>query len=196
MKRLGLTGSIGMGKTTTAALFAECGVPVFDADAEVHQLYELGGEAVDAIADLFPGVVENGRVDRQALSRALQAEPASLPKLNAIVHRHIAARREKWIKEQALQGAEIVLFDVPLLFETGLHRDMDAVVVVSAPASVQRARVLARPGMTDAKFRFILSQQWPDAKKCALADFVVDTGLGVSSARRQVRDVLKRIGET
>ena len=169
---LGLTGSIGMGKTTTAALFAARGIPVWDADAAVHRLYARGGAAVAPLAAAFPAAVSQGAVSRAALKAVIAADPAALARIEAIVHPLVAADRAAFL---AGQSAPVVLLDIPLLFETGADAMVDATVVVSAPAEEQRARVLARPGMSDADFERILARQMPDAEKRARADYVIDT---------------------
>jgi dephospho-CoA kinase len=192
---VGLTGSIGMGKTTTARLFADEGVPVYDADAAVHALYAKGGAAVATVEALFPGVVVDGAVDRAQLGERVLNDPAALKRLEAAVHPLAAAARAGFFEKAAADRAKVVVLDVPLLFETGGDAQMDAVVVVSAPAEVQRERVLARPGMTAEKFEAILARQMPDAEKRERADFVIDTGRGVEAARDQVRAVLARLAE-
>jgi dephospho-CoA kinase len=190
--RLGLTGSIGMGKTTTAALFAEAGAPVWDADAAVHALYAAGGAAVADVERLFPGVVgEDGAIDRARLAGRIAGDAEALRRLEAAVHPLVAAHRAAFFAE--LRDAPVVVLDVPLLFETGGEREVDAVAVASAPAPVQRARVLARPGMTPAKLDAILARQLPDADKRARADFVIDTGHGLAPARAQVAAVLAAV---
>ncbi len=188
---VGLTGSIGMGKSTTAALFAEEGAAVFDADAAVAALYGPGGEASALIAEAFPGCasVQDG-VDRAALSAALQADPSGFARLEALVHPLVGAARQAFFDRARAEGREIVVLDVPLLFETGQGDAVDAVVVVSAPESVQKHRVLQRPGMSEAKFEAILARQTPDSEKRARAHYVVDTSQGVEAARAQVRDVI------
>jgi dephospho-CoA kinase len=187
---VGLTGSIGMGKSATAALFAEEGVPVWSADEAVHRLYGEGGAAVAPIRAAFPGVIRDGTVDRAALSARLQADPSGFARLEAIVHPLVAADRTAFLTRAIEDGHAVAVLDIPLLFETGGDRLADAVVVVSAPAEVQRERVLARPGMTPEKFEAILARQLPDAEKRARADFVVDTSRGLEPAREQVRDFL------
>jgi dephospho-CoA kinase len=187
---VGLTGSIGMGKTETARLFAELGIPVYDADAAVHRLYEPGGAAVPEIANAFPGCVVDRRVDRAALAKAVAAEPGGLQRLEAIVHPLVAKDQRAFLDKAAGDNAEMVVLDIPLLFETGAHARMDAVVVVTAPAHVQRARVLERPGMTEEKLGHILARQMPDAEKRAQAHFVVETGKGFDHARAQVKEIV------
>jgi dephospho-CoA kinase len=187
---LGLTGSIGMGKSTTAAMFAEEGVPVWSADGAVHDLYGLGGAAVVPVEAAFPGVRGSGGVDRRKLSERLLKDPAAFKRLEAIVHPLVSADRHAFLKRAKAAGAAVVLIDVPLLFEGDLEGEADAVVVVSAPIDVQRARVLARPGMTEAKLKAILDRQTSDAEKRERADFVVDTGQGMAAARDQVRRIL------
>ena len=193
MITVGLTGSIGMGKSTTAAMFAAEGVPVYDADAEVHALYARGGAAVEPLEAAFPGVVVDGAVDRVKLSHHVVGKPDELKRLEAIVHPLVGESRVGFFQKAVADGADIVILDIPLLFETGGEKRMDAVVVVSAPADLQRQRVLARPGMDEAKLDAILDRQMADAEKRARAHFVIDTGLGLDHARAQVRDVLKRL---
>jgi dephospho-CoA kinase len=188
---LGLTGSIGMGKSTTAKFFAEEGVPVHDADAAVHRLYE--GEAVAPVEAAFPGTAAAGKVDREKLARRVLGDAAAIARLEAIVHPLVAAARERFLAEAEKSGAAVAVLDVPLLFETGGDTRCDAVVVVSAPAAVQRARVFERPDMTEEKFQAILARQMPDAEKRARADFIVDSGQGLDAARAQVRDILARV---
>lgn len=187
---LGLTGSIGMGKSTTSAMFQAEGVPVYDSDAAVHALYAAGGAAVAPVEAAFPGVVVDGAIDRAKLSARVVGDPEALAKLEAIVHPLVGAHRIGFFETARAEGHEIVVLDIPLLFETGGEKKVDKVVVVSAPADVQRARVLARPEMTPEKFEAILVRQTPDAEKRARADFVIDTGRGLDSARQQVRDLL------
>lgn len=187
---IGLTGSIGMGKTTTASLFAKAGAPVYDADAEVRRLYAPGGAAVAAVAAAFPGVVRAGGVDRGKLGERVLGDSAALKRLNAIVWPMMGARRAAFFEAARRAGARFVVLDIPMLLETGGQAGVDAVVVVSAPPAVQRARVLARDGMTSDKLDAILAAQMPDEKKRALADFVVDSGNGLKHAKSQVRDIL------
>lgn len=187
---LGLTGSIGMGKSTTAAMFARQGVPVWSADGAVHDLYGPGGAAVAPVEAAFPGVSGPEGVDRSKLSRLLLEHPAAFARLEAIVHPLVSADRQDFLRRARAARAPVVLIDVPLLFEGDLQGEADAVVVVSAPPDVQQERVLARPGMTRAKLTAMLARQTPDAEKRARADFVVDTGKGMESARRQVRRIL------
>ncbi len=186
-----LTGSLGMGKSKTAEFFAEAGVPVHDADAVVHALYE--GDAVPAIERAFPGATAGGKVDRNKLAAMVVADNAALGRLEAIVHPLVAAAREKFLAEAQARGAPVVLLDVPLLFETGGERGCDAVVVVSAPAEVQRRRAFERPGMTEDKFATLVAKQTPDAEKRRRADFVLDSSQGFDHARAQVRDILRRV---
>lgn len=184
---IGLTGSIGMGKSTVAAMFADLGVPVFDADAEVHRLQEPGGALVSAIEAAFPGSTADGAVDRAKLRSKVFGDDAAIARLEAIVHPAVAAARARFL---AQHGDALVLFDVPLLFETGGDAKVDHVVVVSAAPAVQRARVLARPGMTPATFEAILARQLPDADKRARADFVIATDTGLDETRAQVAAVI------
>ncbi len=188
---IGLTGSIGMGKSETAKLFARLGIPVYDSDAAVHRLYETGGGAVPAIDRAFPGTVKDGRVDRAALSKAVGGNEAAFKRLEAIVHPLVAAEQRKFM--DGVGDAEMVVQDVPLLFETGVHARMDAVVVVSAPQELQRARVLAREGMTPEKLDHILSRQMPDAEKRAKAHFVVETDKGLDHAFEQVKKIVETL---
>jgi dephospho-CoA kinase len=188
---LGLTGSIGMGKSTTARFFAEAGVPVHDADAVVHQLYE--GEAVPAIEAAFPGTTADGRVDRTRLSERVVGDDAAMRRLEGIVHPLVRAAEERFLAAAEARGAPVAVLDIPLLFETGGDTRVDAVVVVSAPADVQRARALERPGMTEQKFTAIAAKQMPDAEKRRRADFVVDSSRGFDSARAQVRAILDAV---
>jgi dephospho-CoA kinase len=188
---LGLTGSIGMGKSTAARFFAEAGVPVHDADAAVHQLYE--GAAVPAIEAAFPGTTENGKVDRDKLGSRVFGDPAALARLEAIVHPLVRAAEATFLADAEAAGAEVAVVDIPLLFETGADARVDAVVVVSAPADVQRARVFERPGMTEDKLQAILTKQMPDVEKRRRADFVVDTSKGFDSARAQVHGILRAV---
>jgi dephospho-CoA kinase len=188
---LGLTGSIGMGKTTTAALFREAGVPVYDADAAVHALYARGGAAVAPVEAAFPGVVVEGAIDRGRLSDRITADPAALPRLEAIVHPLLAAERTAFLA--SVEGADVVVLDIPLLFETHAEGLVQAVVVVSAPEAVQRARVLARPGMTEAKFEALLARQTPDAEKRRRADFVIETDGGLEAAAVRVAEILATV---
>ncbi|NHF72940.1 dephospho-CoA kinase [Paracoccus xiamenensis] len=172
---LGLTGSIGMGKSTTGQMFTELGYPLWDADAAVHRLYAPGGAAVDAVAAAFPAALQDGAIDRVRLKAALAADPAGLKRLESIVHPLVAADRRDFIAKAARDGARIVVLDIPLLFETGAEGQMDGVAVVSTDAETQRRRVLARPGMTAETFAMILSRQMPDAEKRARADWVIPT---------------------
>ena len=188
---LGLTGSLGMGKSTTASFFAEEGVPLHDADAAVHRLYE--GEATPLIEAAFPGTTSGGRVDRDKLAKKVLGDSAAIKKLEAIIHPLVGHAEALFLDEAARKNAPVVVLDIPLLFETGAERRCDAVVVVSAPADVQRARAFERPGMTEGKFQAILAKQMPDAEKRARADFVVDTSKGFDAARVQVREILGRI---
>ncbi|GAA0580719.1 dephospho-CoA kinase [Rhizomicrobium electricum] len=188
---VGLTGSIGMGKTATAAMFAEFGIPVYDSDAAVHSLYGPCGEAVQPIEQAFPGTTRDGAVDRVALMAALAKDPDGFPRLEAIVHPLVTRKQREFIA--AHPYAELIVLDIPLLFETGGDSRVDVVVVVSAPAEIQRQRALARPGMTEEKLAQILARQMPDLEKCTLADFVVDTSEGFDHARAQVRKIVDEL---
>jgi dephospho-CoA kinase len=187
---LGLTGSIGMGKSTTAKLFAEAGVPVYDADATVHSLYE--GEAAPAIEAAFPGTTVNGKVDRARLSAQVVHDPAAMKRLEEIVHPMLGASRRKFLDDAERSGAPVAVVDVPLLFETGGEKRVDAVVVVTTTSDNQRQRILARENMTGEKLDAILARQLPDAEKRKRADFVVDTSNGLDPVRNQIRDILDR----
>ena len=190
---LGLTGSIGMGKSAVAQMMREAGVPVFDADAEVHRLQGPGGELLPAIEAAFPGTTSPDGVDRGKLGALVFGDAAALARLERIVHPAVAAARESFLIEHA--GQRLVVFDIPLLFEKGHGAGLDAVAVVSASGAVQRARVLARPGMTAEKFAQILALQVPDAEKRARADHVIDTGLSLDETRAMVNDLIGRLGE-
>jgi dephospho-CoA kinase len=188
---LGLTGSLGMGKSTTAGFFAEAGVPVHDADAVVHHLYE--GEAVAAIEAAFPGATAAGKVDRVKLAARVLDDPGALRRLEAIIHPLVRAAETRFLAEARERGDPVVVLDIPLLFETAGHQRVDAVVVVSAPGETQRQRVLARPGMTPDKLDALLARQMADSEKRRQADFVVDTSRGFDAARAQVRDILRAV---
>jgi dephospho-CoA kinase len=190
---LGLTGSLGMGKSTTAKFFAEEGVPVHDADAAVHRLYE--GEAVPLIEAAFPGTTVGGKVDREKLGKYVLGDAAAIKKLEQIVHPLVRQAEERFLAEAERAGAKVAVLDIPLLFETGGDARCDAVVVVSAPAAVQRKRAFERPGMSDEKFQALLAKQMPDAEKRARADFIVDSGHGFERARAQVRDILNQVSK-
>jgi dephospho-CoA kinase len=191
---IGLTGSVGMGKSATAAMFAEAGAPVYDADAEVRRLYAPGGAAVAKVEAAFPGVVVDGAVDRGRLGERVLGDPEALARLNAIVWPLMGEARAEFFRQARDAGAKVAVLDIPLLLETGGERNVDKVVVVSAPAEVQRRRVLDRPGMTAAKLEALLAAQMPDADKRAKADFIIDTSRGFDDARRQVQAVLEAVG--
>lgn len=193
MRILGLTGSIGMGKSTTAKLFAEAGVPVYDADAAVHQLYE--GEAAPAIEAAFPGTTVNGKVDRPKLSARVVHDPAAIKQLEQIVHPMLSASRQKFFADAEAANAPVVVLDIPLLFETGGEKRVDAVVVVSTSPKLQRERVLARGTMDEAKLDAIIAKQTPDAEKRKRADFVVDTSHGVEPVRAQITHILAEVAK-
>ncbi len=190
---LGLTGSLGMGKSATAKMFAEEGVPVHDADAAVHRLYD--GEAALQIEIAFPGTTKDGKVDREKLGKLVLGDAAAIKRLEQIVHPLVAATTARFLAKAERQGASVAVLDVPLLFETGGDARCDAVVVVSAPADIQRTRAFERPGMSEGKLAAILAKQIPDAEKRARADFVVDTSKGFDAAREQVRDILKAVAK-
>ncbi|WP_271439703.1 dephospho-CoA kinase [Pontixanthobacter luteolus] len=188
---LGLTGSIGMGKSTVATMFAEAGVPVFDADAEVRAMQGPGGELLPAIEAEFPGTTGERGLDRDAVGKLVFAQPDALARLEAIVHPAVARKREAFLIEHA--SAPMVLFDIPLLFEKGGHTAVDIIIVVSAPAEAQRERVLRRPGMTEEKFAHILQLQVPDAEKRERADHVIDTGSTLDATRAQVLELIEKL---
>jgi dephospho-CoA kinase len=189
--RIGLTGSIGMGKSTTAKMFAAEGIPVHDADATVHALYS--GRAAPLIEAAFPGTVSDGKVDRTLLSPHVLGKPEAMKKLEAIVHPLVREEEQLFLKRARADHRRIVMLDIPLLFETGGEARVDVVVVVTADADVQRDRVLARPGMSEDRFEAILAKQMPDAEKRRRAHFLVDTGRGMEAAERQVRAILKAL---
>ena len=192
MKTIALTGSIGMGKSTVAKMFVEAGIPLFDADAEVRAMQGRGGELVDEIEARFPGSVRDGAVDRDILGARVLGDRDELAALELLVHPRVVQRRERFIAANA--NAPALLFDIPLLFETGAEKNFDTVIVVSAPASVQRKRVLERPGMTTAKLDSILARQLADSEKRERADFVIDTGGSLDATRRQVEAILSCLG--
>lgn len=185
---LGLTGSIGMGKSTTAKLFMEAGVPVYDADATVHKIYE--GEAAPLIEAAFPGTTANGKVDRQKLSARVVHDAAAMKQLEGIVHPLLRSHHQKFLDDAERSGAPVAVVDVPLLYETGGEKRVDAVVVVTTSPEAQRARILARDNMDEAKLDAILARQLPDAEKRKRADFVVDTSHGLDPVRDRIRDIL------
>lgn len=190
MRILGLTGSIGMGKSTAAAMLRRMGVPVHDADATVHQLMADGGAAVAAIAAAFPGVVRDGAVDRQELGRRVFGQPAELRRLEAILHPLVRQAESRFVKRHRRAGTRLVVLDIPLLFETNGHRRCDRVAVVSCPAFLQAQRVLRRPGMTAQKLAAIRAQQLPDGEKRRRADFVLPTGIGRAPVLRGLRRIV------
>jgi len=187
---IGLTGSIGMGKSETARMFARLGVPVYDADAAVHRLYDTGGAAVPLIEAAFPGTTKDGKVDRAELGKRVTNNHDETERLQKIVYPLMAGERRHFIDAAVASGADMILFDIPRLFETGGEKNMDAVVVVSAPAHIQRERVLARPGMTEELFRFLHARQTPDEEKRAKAHFVVVTDKGLEHAFEQVKMIV------
>ena len=191
---IGLTGSIGMGKSTTAGLFAAEGVPVNDADVVVHDLYR--NEAVKPVGAAFPGSVRDGVVDREELARQLRENPAKFPLLEQIVHPLVRERERAFVERQRAAGTPMVLLDIPLLFETGGETRVNTVVVVTCDADIQRQRVLSRPGMTEDKFALILSRQTPDSEKRQRADYIIDTGPGIEAARQRVREIIADIRQT
>jgi dephospho-CoA kinase len=188
---LGLTGSIGMGKSATAKMFAEAGVPVHDADAVVHRLYD--GEATPQIEAAFPGTTKDGKVNREKLGRRVLGDGEAIKRLEQIVHPLVAQARERFLADAERHGAPVALLDIPLLLETGGDTRCDAVVVVSAPADLQRSRAFERPGMSEQKLAAILAKQMPDEEKRKRADFIVDTSKGFDAARAQVREILARV---
>lgn len=188
---IGLTGSIGMGKSTVAAMFADEGIPVFDADAAVHDMQKAGGELIPEIEAAFPGTTGPNGVDRKALGAAVFGDRDRLARLESIIHPAVAERRKAFLKENG--DTDLVLFDIPLLFEKGGHKAVDKIIVVSSPYHVQRERVLARPGMTSEKFDQIVALQMNDADKRAHADYVVDTGQSMDETRQNVRELVKKL---
>ena len=192
MIKIALTGSIGMGKSTVARMFERAGIPVFDADAEVRRLQGEDEALIEAIGRRFPGSVTAGLLDRDLLARTVLEDPEELAALEAIVHPEVQAARQRFIADHS--GAPAILFEIPLLFETGAEKDFDKIIVVSAPAEFQRARVLSRPGMTEEKLESILERQMPDPEKRARADFVIDTGGDLSTTEAGVRHVLACLG--
>jgi len=191
MRILGLTGSIGMGKSTTAKLFMEAGVPVYDADAAVHKIYE--GEAAPAVEAAFPGTTVDGKVDRAKLSAKVVHDPAAIKQLEQIVHPMLGASRQKFLQAAEQSGAPVVVMDIPLLFETGGEKRVDAVVVVTTTPESQRERILARGTMTNEALDAILARQLPDPEKRKRADFVVDTSHGLDPVRTRIRDILAEV---
>lgn len=192
MIRIALTGSIGMGKSTVAKMFERAGIPVFDADAVVRKLQGPGGALVAKIGEMFPGCVRCGTLDRECLGQVVLADRDKLAALEALVHPAVREAREQFIAEHS--DAAAVVFEIPLLLETGGEKEFDKVVVVSAPPAMQRARVMERAGMNAAKLNSILARQMPDAEKRARADFVVDTGTDLSTTEAQVRDIIACLG--
>lgn len=191
LRILGLTGSIGMGKTTTAQMFKNLGCPVFDADKAVHGLYDKGGEAVALIRAVFPDAVVDGAVDRQILGGHMRSDPLNLKVLESFIHPMVGKLRAVFLDNAKQSGADIAVFDVPLLFETGGDKHVDKVAVVTAPQDVQSKRVMARPGMTQALFDSLLSRQMPDREKREKADYLIFTDKGLDNARKQVEEILK-----
>lgn len=191
---LGLTGSIGMGKTTTAKMFKEAGCPVFDADAAVHSLYAKGGKAVPLIRAVFPDAIKDGAINRAVLGGHMRADRLNLVVLESFIHPMVGELRAAFFEQAKKDKAEIVVMDVPLLFETGGDQYVDKIVVVTAPADVQRERVLARPGMNPELFETLLARQTPDAEKRKRADFLIFTHKGLDAARKQVQDILSKLG--
>ncbi len=188
---LGLTGSIGMGKSTTAEMFRAAGIPVHDSDAAVHALYR--GAAAPLVEAAFPGTLRDGAIDRMRLSARVIHDPAALARLEAIVHPLVRAERAGFVAKARAEGADLVVLDIPLLFETGCESEVDAVLLASAPEAVQKARIAVRPGMTEAKLAAIIAKQMPDGEKRRRADFIIDTGLGHAEAERQVRALIDAI---
>lgn len=195
MLLIGLTGSIGMGKSETTKMFASLGVPVYDADAAVHALYAAGGAAVEPIGEAFPGVIKNGAIDRDELGKRVLGVPEELKRLEAIIHPLVGLSQLEFLQDADKSGAHMVVLDIPLLFETGGESRVDVSVVVSAPANLQRKRVLARPGMTEEKFEAILAKQVPDAEKREKADFIVDSSRGLEPAREDVKRIVEALAD-
>jgi dephospho-CoA kinase len=193
MLKIGLTGSIGMGKTTVAKMFAAHGIPVFDADAAVHRLYERGGAAVAPVGAAFPGAVKDGVVDRAALSALVVGKPAEIKRLEAIVHPLVGKLREDFLQQAEARGEPMAVLEIQMLLEGNSARTLDSIVVVSAPEAMQRDRALARPGMSEAKLAGILANQMPDAEKRARADYVIDTGVSLVETERQVAALIAEL---
>lgn len=192
MKRVALTGSIGMGKSTTLGFFRDAGIPVHSADETVHALY--AGRAAPLIEAAFPGVVKDGVVDRQSLSRQVVGNETAMKALEAIIHPLVREEEQAFAAKAEKSGAPLAVFDIPLLFETGRAGSFDTIIAVSAPADMQRKRVLARSGMTAEKFESILARQMPDAEKRKRADYVIDTGSGLDAARQAVNKIIAVLG--
>ena len=190
---VGITGSIGMGKSATAQMFAQHSIPVYDADKEVHALYDKGGAAVDAVEAAFPGVAENGKIVREKLAARIAGNDQAFQRLEKIVHPLVRAARSRFIADAEARGADIVVFDIPLLFETGSENEVDVIVVASAPEHIQQERVMNRPGMSVEKFEAIAARQLPDVDKRAWADFVVATGQGFAHAETQVAQIVEAL---
>ncbi|GGA90569.1 dephospho-CoA kinase [Brucella endophytica] len=188
---LGLTGSIGMGKSTTAQMFADAGIPIYSADEAVHRLY--AGRAAPLVEAAFPGTTDENGVNREKLSAAVLGKPEEIAKLEAIIHPLVYEEREAFLRNARASGADIALVDIPLLFEIGAEKDVDRILVVSAAPDIQRQRVLARPGMTAEKFEAILARQISDAEKRARADFIIDTGQGLDTAREAVAEIIRHL---
>ena len=193
MIRVGLTGSIAMGKSTTADMFRTAGVPVHDADEAVHRLYQKGGAAVEPMRGLAPDAIRDGSVSRDILKRLIAADPSLLPRIEKIVHPLVLADRKAFERRARAAEKRVIVFDVPLLFETGADRDVDVVIVVSTSAEIQRDRALSRPGMTARHFEAILAKQTPDSEKRARADFVIDTSNGLEDAQAQVSAIIEKL---
>lgn len=193
---VGLTGSIAMGKSETAKLFRARGIPVFDSDAAVHALYAKGGKGVDALRAITPSAISDDTVDRARLAALVSAAPGLLKQVEAAIHPLVRRMQEQFLAEARNAGAAIVVLDIPLLFETAREKDVDRIVVVSAPAAVQERRALARPGMTKEKLDFILSRQVPDSEKRARAEFVVDTSVSIDDAARQVDHIIEQLSRS
>lgn len=191
MLLIGLTGSIGMGKSTTADMFRKLGVPVHDSDSAVHDLYS--GRAAPLIEDLFPGTVKDGVVDRALLGARVIGDTAAIARLENLVHPLVEEHRKAFLASQSAAGKNCVILDIPLLFEIGGEQEVDVIIVVAASKEIQRDRVLARPGMTQEKFEAILKRQVPSDEKCRRAHFVIDTGLGLTSAERQVASIIRAL---
>ncbi|MGJ8564365.1 MAG: dephospho-CoA kinase [Alphaproteobacteria bacterium] len=190
---IGLTGSIGMGKSTTAAMFRDAGCPVFDADAAVHALYAKGGEAVPLIKAVFPDAIKDEAIDRAVLGMHMRSDPLNLKVLESFIHPMVAKKRAAFLEQAKRDRVDCAVFDVPLLFETGGHKYVDQIVVVTAPEEVQKKRVLSRDGMTEDLFKSLLGRQMPDAKKRVLADYLIFTDKGLDHARKQVQTILSAI---
>jgi len=195
LKLIGLTGSIGMGKSTVGKMFESLDIPVYNVDAEIHKLYEVGGAAVEPVGAVFPSAIIEGRIDRPTLSKLVVGNDEAIQKLEQIVHPLVGAHRATFLSEVEAAGQKMVILDIPLIFETGAQDNFDKILVVSAPADIQKSRVLARPDMTEEKFAAIVARQLPDAEKRRRADYVIDTDCSEAETLQQVKDIIQHLNE-